>query len=58
MAFWSRKKEKSSESGKAEGKSFKDFIEAAGVEAEGLMTQDPGLVSAVALYGRHVPGSG
>jgi SPP1 gp7 family putative phage head morphogenesis protein len=41
MAFWSRKKEKSSESGKAEGKSFKDFIETAGVEMEGLMTQTP-----------------
>ena len=41
MAFWSRKKEKTSESGKAEGKSFKDFIDAAVLEMEGLMAQDP-----------------
>ena len=41
MAFWSRKKEKTSESGKTEGKSFKDFMDAALVEMEGLMAQDP-----------------
>jgi SPP1 gp7 family putative phage head morphogenesis protein len=41
MAFWSRKKEKSSESGKAEGKSFQDFMIAALMEMEGLMVQDP-----------------
>jgi len=41
MAFWSRKKEKTSESGKAAGKTFKDFIVAAVVEMEGLMAQDP-----------------
>ena len=41
MAFWSRKKEKPSESGKAEGKSFKDFIEAAALEMEGLMVRGP-----------------
>jgi hypothetical protein len=40
MAFWSRKKEKTSESGKAEGKSFKDFMDDALVEMEGLMAQD------------------
>jgi SPP1 gp7 family putative phage head morphogenesis protein len=41
MAFWSRKKEKSFEPGKAEGKSFKDFMKAAALEMEGLMAQDP-----------------
>ncbi len=41
MAFWSRKKEKTSESGKTEGKSFKEFIDAAAVEMESLMAQDP-----------------
>jgi len=41
MAFWSRKKEKTAESGKAEGKSFKDFVDAAAVEMEGQMAQDP-----------------
>jgi SPP1 gp7 family putative phage head morphogenesis protein len=40
MAFWSRKKEKTSESGKAGGNTFKDFIEAAVLEMEGLMAQD------------------
>jgi hypothetical protein len=41
MAFWSRKKEKSSEPGKAEGRSFKEFMEAASVEMVSLMAQDP-----------------
>jgi len=41
MAFWSRKKEKTSEPGKAAGKTFKDFIVAAAVEMEGRMAQDP-----------------
>ena len=42
MAFWSRKKEKPSEPGKAEVKSYQEFIEAATLEMEGLMAQDPG----------------
>ena len=41
MAFWSRKKDKTPESGKAEGKSFKEFVDAASLEMEGLMAQDP-----------------
>jgi hypothetical protein len=42
MAFWIRKKEKSSDLGKAEEKRFKDFMDAAVLELEGLMAQDPG----------------
>ena len=41
MAFWGRQKEKMPESGKTEGKGFKDFMDAAVVEMEGLMTQAP-----------------
>jgi SPP1 gp7 family putative phage head morphogenesis protein len=42
MAFWRSKKEKSSETPKAEGKSFRDFFNHAAVEVEGLMARTPG----------------
>ena len=41
MAFWKRKKDRSSEPQKSEGRNFKDFIEAARAEMEGLMAREP-----------------
>jgi hypothetical protein len=41
MAFWNRKKERTPDTAKAEGKNFKDFIDAAVVEIEGLLAGEP-----------------
>jgi hypothetical protein len=41
MAFWNRKKEKASEQQTAGGKHFKDFIETAALEMDGLLAKDP-----------------
>jgi len=41
MAFWNRKKERNPDTAKAEGKVFKDFIDAAVVEMEGLLAGEP-----------------